>query len=125
MSRKITSLIATAALAIALSGAAFAASNVWLRVITVKTDNLTAYMQELDKGRAMLKKLGIQTQIRIWRATFAGNDAGALVVSQEFPSWTAFAEAQTKIAGNAEFQAWLKNLDKLRTITSDSLYREL
>jgi hypothetical protein len=125
MSRKITSLIAAAALAIAMSSAASAASSVWLRVIMLKSDNVTAYLQELDKGRAMMKRLGIQTQIRIWRATYAGPNTGTLVVTQEYPSWSAFAEAQTKVTGDAAFMAWLANLDKVRTITSDSLYREL
>jgi len=125
MSRKLTSLVAAAALALALSGNAFAASTAWLRVIIVKTDNLAAYQQEIDKGQAMLKKLGVQTTIRMWRATFAGTDAGAIAVSQEFPSWQAFSDAQAKIAADKEFQAWLANLDKIRTITSDSLYREL
>jgi hypothetical protein len=125
MSRKITSLVAAAALAIVMSSAAIAASGVWLRVIMVKSDNVTAYMQELDKGRAMLKRLGVQTQIRVWRATYAGPNTGTLVVTQEYASWSAFAAAQAKIAADADFSAWLANLDKVRTITSDSLYREL
>jgi hypothetical protein len=97
MSRKITSLVAAAALAIALSSAASAASSVWLRVIMVKSDNVTAYLQELDKARAMMKRLGVQTQIRIWRATYAGPNTGTLVVTQEYPSWSAFADAQAKV----------------------------
>jgi hypothetical protein len=125
MSRKFTSLVAAAALAIAMSSAAVAASNVWLRVIVVKTENVTAYMHELEKGQAMLKRLGIQTQIRVWRATYAGENTGTIVVSQEYPSWAAFASAQDKVAADKEFIAWLAGLDKVRTITSDSLYREL
>jgi hypothetical protein len=125
MSRKFTSLIAAAALAIAMSSAASAASTVVLRVIQVKTDNVSAYMQQLDKGRAMLKRLNIPTQLRIWRATYAGPNTGTLIVSQEYPTWAAFADAQNKIAADPEFSAWLANLDKVRTIISDSLYREL
>ena len=78
MSRKFTSLIAAAALAIAMSSAASAASTVVLRVISVKTDNVAAYMQQLDKGRAMLKRLNIPTQLRIWRATYAGPNTGTV-----------------------------------------------
>jgi len=125
MSRKFTALVAAAALALALTGNAFAASTVWLRVITVKTDNVAAYTHEIERGRALMKKLGLQITTRIWRATFAGPDAGTVVVSQEFPSWQAFSDAQAKVAADKDMQAFLAGLDKIRTITSDSLYREL
>jgi hypothetical protein len=125
MSGKFTSLVAAAALAIAMSSAAAAASTVVLRVIQVKTDNVAAYMQQLDKGRAMLKRLNIPTQLRIWRATYAGPNTGTVIVSQEFPTWQAFADAQNKIASDPEFSAWLASLDKVRTVVSDSLFREL
>jgi hypothetical protein len=124
MKTRITALVAAVALTLAASSA-LAASTVWLRIVGVKTNNVSLYMQELDKGRAILKRLGVKTQIRVWRATYAGPETGALFVSQEYASWTAFADAQTKIAGDKEFQDWLTNLDKVRSITSDSLYREL
>ena len=125
MFRRTTALIASATLALCLAGTALAASTAWIRVINVKTDNVAAYMQQLETGRAMMKKLGINTQLHIYRAAFAGESAGSIVVTQEYASWAAFADAQTKTAADPEFSAWLKNLDKIRTITSDSLYREL
>ena len=125
MSRRMTSLIAATALSIALSGLAFAANLACLRVITVKTDNVAAYIQELDKGRAIMKRLGVTANLRVWRATFAGPNAGSVVVSQEFASFAALAEAQAKTSADPEFSKWLAGLDKVRTITSDSLYREL
>jgi hypothetical protein len=124
MSNKFVALMAAAALALA-SSAAFAASSAWLRVIVIKTDSLAAYTHELDRGRAMLKRLGIPAQIRVWRATYAGADAGAVVVTVEYPSWAAFAEGQSKSQADKDFAAWQAGLDKLRTITSDSIYREL
>jgi hypothetical protein len=124
MSKIITSLIASAALSLLLAGNAFAGGG-YLRVIVVKTDNVAGYMQELEKGRAMMKKLGVNVTLRIWKATFAGPETGTVVVSQEFPSFAAFSEAQTKGAADAQFAAWVASLDKIRTITSDSLYREL
>jgi hypothetical protein len=125
MSRKLTGLLATAALAFALSGTAFAASTTWLRVISVKTDNVAAYIQQLEKGKAMLKRLGVSTTLRVWRATYAGPNTGTIIVSQEYPTWAAFAEGQAKAAADPEFSAWLAGLDKIRTVTSDSVYREL
>ncbi len=125
MFRKTTALIASAALALCLASTAYAASAVWMRVITVKSDNVSAYMKELDTGKAMLKKMGINVQMRIWRATFAGPNTGTVIVTQEYASWNALAESQAKTAADPEFGTWLKNLDSVRTITSDSLFREL
>jgi hypothetical protein len=125
MFTRTTALIASATVALCLAGTAFAASTAWMRVISVKTDNVSAYLHELDTGRAMMKRLGVSTQLRVFRATFAGPNAGEIVVTQEYASWAALGDAQTKTAADAEFTAWLKNLDKIRTITSDSLFREL
>src|SRR2546430_16634291 len=96
MPRKIASFMVAAALAVAMSSAAFAASTQWARVVTVKTNNLSAYLAELDKGRAMLKRLGVSVQLRVWRAQYAGPEAGTLIVTQEYPSWGAFADGQAK-----------------------------
>jgi hypothetical protein len=41
---------------------------------------------------------------------------------------TALAEAETKLRadkGDKDYVAWIKNLDKIRTLISDSIYREL
>ena len=125
MSRKLLALVAAAACTLALTGNAFAANGEWLRVINVKTDNVAAYVQELDKGRAMMKRLGVNVTTRIWRATYAGPNTGMIVVSQEYPSWQAFVDAQGKTTADPQFSAWLASLDKIRTIVSDSIYREL
>ena len=125
MPRKIASFLVAATFAVAMSSAAFAANTAWARVISVKTDNLSAYMAELDKGRAINKRLGLSVRIRVWRATYAGHEAGTLIVTIEYPSWAAFADTQAKTTADPEFSKWLAGLDKVRTITSDSLYREL
>jgi hypothetical protein len=125
MFKRTTALIASTVLALCLAGTALAASTVWIRVINVKTDNVTAYIHELDTGRTMMKRLGINSTLHVYRATFAGPNAGSIVVTQEYPNWAAFADAQAKTAADPEFSAWLKNLDSVRTITGDSLYREL
>jgi hypothetical protein len=110
---------------LAMSSAAFAQKTTVLRVVVVKTDNVAAYVQEIEKGKEILKKAGVQTQIRVWQARFAGPEAGAVVVGIESSSLAAFAAENAKISASSEYQAWLKGLDKLRTIVSDSLYSEL
>ena len=111
--------------ALGMSSAAFAQKATVLRVVVVKTDNVAAYVQQIEKGKEIMKKAGAQAQIRIWHARFAGPEAGAVVVSLEHASMAAFAADMAKIEANSEFQAWLKGLDKVRTIISDSLYNEL
>ena len=73
----------------------------------------------------MLKRLNISATIRVWRATLAGPNTGSISVTQEFASIGAFADAMTKISADAEYNQWLKNLDKIRTVVSDSLYKQL
>src|SRR3984885_80277 len=125
MSKIITSILAAALLALATAGTAPAASGACLRVIVVKTDNVTNYLHELDKARTMSKRLGVAVQIHAYRATYAGTDTGELVVTIEYPSFQAMAEAQVKQEADKEFSSWLASLEKTRTITSDSIYREL
>ena len=108
----------------AASSAAFAQKATVLRVVVVKTDDPAAYAQEIEKGRQVMKSLGIQGQTRVWQARFAGPEAGAVVVSIEYPNMAAFADAVAKTNASSEYQAWLKGLDKVRKIVSDSLYTE-
>ena len=72
MFRRTTALIASATLALCLAGTALAASTAWIRVINVKTDNVAAYLQRTRDRPAMMKQLGINTQLHVYRAAFAG-----------------------------------------------------
>ena len=56
----------------AASSAAFAQKATVLRVVVVKTDDPAAYAQEIEKGRQVMKSLGVQGQTRVWQARFAG-----------------------------------------------------
>ena len=96
-----------------------------LRVVVVATDGVDAYVKEIERGKAMLKRLESPATIRVFRARFAGSEAGTVVVSVEFPSLTALAASDAKAAADTEYQTWLKGLDKIRKVVSDSLYDEL
>lgn len=96
-----------------------------LRVIVVQTDNQGAYIKEvLGTGEAHLKRLESTGNLRIWKAKFAGSNAGSVVISIEYPSLTALATEDKKMAADAAFGAWVRSLDKMRKIVSDSLYSE-
>ena len=125
MKRKTVVLFFCLALILPMATTMFAADQVTLRVVVVKTDNADAYVKEIAKGQALLKKLGSSAIVRVWRARFAGENAGAVVVSVEHPSLMAMAKDDATVQADAEYQTWLKGLDKLRTVVSDSIYSEL
>jgi hypothetical protein len=107
---------------LACAGSAQAAVS---RVIIVETADSAAYLKNLDKVRAMNTRLGNKSVIRTWRARFAGHETGALVVVIEYADMNNFAAEDTKLRGDAEFQALQKDMEKMRKIVSDSLYDEL
>lgn len=108
-----------------ISAPATAADTVVLRVVAIETTDVSGYLKELDKGKAMLKRLESPSIVRVWQARFAGSQAGTVVVSVEWPSMAAFAKDDAKTSADAEYQAWLKGLSKIRKVGSDSLYTEL
>lgn len=101
------------------------AEAVVLRVVTVETANVDAYASEIAKAKPMLKRMGIETAARVWKARFAGSDAGAVVVSLEFADLEALAKAEAKMATDAEYSAWLAGLAKMRKVVSESIYYEV
>jgi ABC-type sugar transport system substrate-binding protein len=125
MLRKTAFAFVVLTLMLGMSSAAFAQKTTVLRVVVIKTDDVSAYLQQLEKGKEIMKKLGITQQIRVWQATFAGPNAGSVVAAIEYPSMAAFADADAKTRADKDYQAWLKDTGKIRTIVSDSLYREL
>lgn len=75
MRRNAAMSVAILLLVCAASSAAFAQKTTVLRVVVVKTDNPAAYAQELEKGRQLMKSMGIPATIRVWQARFAGPEA--------------------------------------------------
>jgi hypothetical protein len=114
-------------LAVVLAGMTFAfdAQATTLRVVVVQTDNASAYAKELAHGKAILKRLGSSAVLRVWRAHFAGRDAGSVIVSIEYPSMVVLAQDEAKAYADPEYVTWLGGLDKLRKVVSDSTYEEL
>jgi hypothetical protein len=125
MLRKTAFAFVVLTLILGMSSAAFAQKTTVLRVVVIKTDNVAAYLQGLEQGKEIMKKIGITQQIRVWQATFAGPNAGSIAVAIEYPSMAALADADAKTHADKDYQAWLKSMEKIRTIVSDSIYREL
>ena len=113
-------------MALAPSGTARAADSQVLRIVSVELSvEPAAYAAEIERGKAILKKLGIDVAIFVWQGTFAGDDAGKIMVGVRWPSLAAFHAAEEKTAADAEYQAWLKGLGKIRKVTSDKLFKQV
>ena len=96
-----------------------------MRVVVVETSDVAAYVKALEAGKALLKKKGSPSELKVWIARFAGTEAGSVAVTIEYPSLEALAKDDAMMRGDAELSAWLGSLSKIRKIVSDSIYEEL
>ena len=119
-------LAGTLSMALALPVAA-ADKPVVLQVIAVKVKgDMDAYLSMIKRGQAIAKRLGTPS-LRVWRATLAGPETGTVFIAVEHKSMVALAEDQAKLAKDAEWQTFMKDLQKseLRTVESSSLLEEI
>lgn len=96
-----------------------------LRVVVVETGDQAAYLQQIEQVKAHYKRLGSTATVRVWRARFAGTDAGAIVVAVEYKDMADFAATDAKATADPGMQATMKTMGGMRKIVSDSLYEEL
>jgi len=122
MKRIILSVITAAGLVLA-TGSAGAATIA--RVIGVQVTDVKAYAHEVEALQGQFKKAGVSVTIRIWRARFAGADAGALIVAVEMPDLATLAKVDELQKSNAEIAATMQKIGTLRKIVSDSIYEEV
>jgi hypothetical protein len=102
-----------------------AADSTVLRVLVVQAPDVAAYIKEVQNLTALYKKLGQQVTIRAWRATYAGPDTGAIIVSIEVPNLAALAKLNDTVQTNQDVGAEMKKIVGLRHVVSDSLYESL
>ncbi|MEH6567487.1 MAG: hypothetical protein V7709_00315 [Halioglobus sp.] len=108
------------------SALGFADGHSTMRVVAVQTSDAGAYVVELRKGKQMMNKIAPKMVMRAWRATFAGEGAGTVIVSLEHPgSLSTFASAWEKTLADKKMAEWLSGLSGLRQLVSDSLYEEM
>ncbi len=117
----VSSLIVTLGFCIAAPGWADGVR----RVVVVETDDVSAYVQQMERGMAILERLDSPATIHVLVAAYAGPGTGDVVVTVEFASMIELAESDAMTAADGEYQAWLAGLDDIRTIVSDSIYRDI
>lgn len=101
-----------------------AAQAVTLRVVKVESPDVTAYAKAIEQGQQLFKSKGSQVTLRVWKARFAGGEAGTVVVTAEYPSLEALAKDDALMKSDAALRSWLAGLDRVRKIVSDSIYEE-
>lgn len=104
---------------------AAAADSAVSRVIVVQTADVPGYVHEVETLQALLKKAGVAATLRVWRATYAGVDAGSIVVIVEVPNLAGIAKVEDTIRTNPDLAAEMKKINGMRKIVSDSLYEAL
>ncbi len=118
-------MFALVALVALLPASVRAAEPTALRVVVVETTDADAYVKEIEKGKALMKRMELPGQIRVWKARFAGDRTGTVVVAIEYANLTELAKAEDQMTADKDYMAWLKGLDKVRKVISDSIYYEL
>jgi len=101
-----------------------------LRLVTVDVHGgrVEDFAHELERGRPILRRCGIEAEVRAWAATYSGPDTGKVIVTLEFADFAAFArseEAYARAVTDPEFAAWAEGLVDFRSLASDSLHTEL
>jgi hypothetical protein len=125
MRTTIISAAFTAVLGLIASLSAAAADSAVSRVIVVQTADVPGYVHEVETVQALLKKAGVAATLRVWRATYAGIDAGSIVVIIEVPNLAGIAKVEDTIRTNPDLAAEMKKINGMRKIVSDSLYEAL
>ena len=99
-----------------------------LTVLTVKVKgDQDAYLAQLKKFMAGVKRLETGGTTRVWRGTLAGQDTRMLFVATEFPNLETYAKGSAKLQADEELKKLRKELDAsgMREIVSDSLFDEV
>ena len=125
MKRLFAGVACATVLALSPLASASAADTPVLRVLVVQPADVAAYVKEVGVLRALLKKNNVQVTLTVWQATYAGPNAGAVVVGVQYPSMLALAQGMETMRSNAEVAAEAAKVAGMRKVVSDSLYEEL
>ena len=73
--------------------------------------DLDGFLARMQRIEGVAERLGLPATLRVFRATFAADRSGEIVVYWELPSFIAFAEAETALHEDDEFLAILAEMD--------------
>ena len=73
--------------------------------------DLDGFLVLMKRIEGVAKRLGLPAKLRVFQATFAGDQNGEIHIYWELPSFIAFAEAETKLHSDAEFLEIVSKMD--------------
>jgi len=92
-------------------------------VVSVKaTGDWQVYLGKIKVLQGITKRLGLPPA-SVWRATLAGENTDVIYVATEYQSLAAMADAQGKLAADAEASKLIRDIDTsgIRTVVDRSL----
>jgi len=81
-------------------------------IIADVNGDLDGFLDRMKQVETLAHSLGLDAKLRVFQATFAGARAGEIHLYWELPSFTAFAEAETRLHSHPEFLAILGEMEK-------------
>ena len=79
-------------------------------IIVDVNGDLDGFLDRMKRIEGVAERLGLDARLRVFRATFAGDQAGEVYLYWELPSFIAFAEAETALHQDAEFLGILEEM---------------
>lgn len=73
--------------------------------------DLPAFLAFMKRIEGVNQRLGLGARLRVFRATFAGEQTGEVYVYWELPSFIRFAEAETRLHDDPEYRRILSEMD--------------
>ncbi len=112
------------ALAVPAGSLAQQASPAVTQVVAIDTNGKTdMILGEAEANKKIFERLGIKATRRYLQASLAGPNTGTFAVVIEYPSLSALAAAQEKLANDADWQKYIdKIIDAGMTIESNSIW---
>jgi hypothetical protein len=80
-------------------------------LIAETNGDLPRFLQLMKRIDGVNERLGLGATLRVFRATFAGEQTGEVYVYWELPSFVRFAEVETRLHDDEEYKRILGELD--------------
>lgn len=93
--------------------------------VRVNPGQMDAYLSRVKESQGLMDGLEAGGSVEVWQVTAGGPATGTTLVAIEYPNLMAYAASTAKTQADSEFRKLIGGLDKLRTLQSSSLYRQI
>ena len=98
-----------------------------LQVVSVRVapGKMEKYLGKVKQLDGILRRHQSPAKVRVWNTTVGGPDTGNTIVGLEYPNAAAWAADSGKLQADSEWQKIVRGLDDIRTLESNSVWREI